>query len=172
MKTFVTLGPESTGKTELCKQLANYFKSQWLPEYAREHLEKNGMDYTYDDLLHIAKEHQKNILTAQEKKIHTNLFVDTDMYVMQVWCEYVFDQCHNYILQQIPKTPITGYFLMRPDVPWVKDNLREYPDEETRWKLFYYYKTLAIESGKPWVEIKGNYKERLELAKDFVKSNG
>ena len=36
-------------------QLAAHYKTLWCPEYAREYLLKKGMNYTYDDLLTIAK---------------------------------------------------------------------------------------------------------------------
>ena len=55
IKKFVVVGPESTGKSTLCSQLAEHYHTTWVPEYAREYLEKNGMDYTYDDFLTIAK---------------------------------------------------------------------------------------------------------------------
>ena len=35
----VMFGPESTGKTTLSKQLARYYNSVWVPEYAREYLQ-------------------------------------------------------------------------------------------------------------------------------------
>ena len=55
LKKIVIIGPESTGKSTLCDQLAQHYKTSWVPEYAREYLEKNGMDYTYENLLTIAK---------------------------------------------------------------------------------------------------------------------
>ena len=54
-KKIVIIGPESTGKSTLCKQLAEHYKTLWCPEFAREYLLKNGMNYDYDDLLTIAK---------------------------------------------------------------------------------------------------------------------
>lgn len=42
-------------KSTLCEQIANYYKTDWVKEYAREYLLKNGTDYTFDDLLDIAK---------------------------------------------------------------------------------------------------------------------
>jgi nicotinamide riboside kinase len=51
----VAIGPESTGKSTLCESLAKHYNTQWCPEYAREHLLKHGMNYSYDDLLYIAK---------------------------------------------------------------------------------------------------------------------
>ena len=55
IKKIVVIGPESTGKSILCSSLAQHYNTEWCPEYAREYLEANGMDYTYDDLLVIAK---------------------------------------------------------------------------------------------------------------------
>src|SRR5665213_718917 len=55
IKKFVIIGPESTGKSTLCGQLAEHFDTLWVPEYAREYLGKNGTEYNYDDLLTIAK---------------------------------------------------------------------------------------------------------------------
>ena len=55
IKKFVVIGPESTGKSTLCSQLAEHYQTTWVPEYAREYLEKNRTGYNYDDLLIIAK---------------------------------------------------------------------------------------------------------------------
>ena len=55
LKKIVVIGPESTGKSTLCRQLAEHFETVWCPEYAREYLLTNGKDYSYTDLLAIAK---------------------------------------------------------------------------------------------------------------------
>lgn len=39
----VLFGPESTGKTTLSEQLARYYSTVWVPEYAREYRRINGM---------------------------------------------------------------------------------------------------------------------------------
>ena len=54
-KKIVVTGPESTGKSTLCEQLAKKYNTTWVPEYAREYLLKLGRPYTYDDLLIIAR---------------------------------------------------------------------------------------------------------------------
>ena len=55
MKKIVIIGPESTGKSTLCEQLATQYNSLWCPEYAREYLLKFGTNYSYGDLLTIAR---------------------------------------------------------------------------------------------------------------------
>lgn len=176
IKKIVIVGPESTGKTTLCRQLAAHYHSLYCPEYAREYLLTHGKSYEYDDLLTIAKAQlQQEDTCIQQllgisanrtaaKSIHPYLFIDTDMYVMKVWCEFVFDQCHKWILDQITERRYDLYLLCKPDLPWVKDELREYPDLERRLKLYHYYKDLLVHQATPWAEISGNYEERLQQA--------
>ena len=55
LKKIVIIGPESTGKSTLCEQLAAHYKTIWCAEYAREYLLEHGTNYSFDDLLTIAK---------------------------------------------------------------------------------------------------------------------
>src|SRR5688500_989467 len=133
LKKIVILGPESTGKSSLCKQLANHYQTEWCPEYAREYLLKHGIDYSYEDLLVIAKgqialeESYQSTASSQQPAASDLLFIDTNMYVMKVWCEFVFGKCHKYILDQIVQRKYDLYLLCNIDLPWIKDELREYP---------------------------------------------
>lgn len=171
LKKIVIIGPESTGKSTLCRQLADHYQSKWVPEYARQHLLEFGNKYTYDDLLTIAKGQlaleNDGTIDAQDKQ-RPFLFIDTDMYVMKVWCEFVFGKCHKLILDEIIERKYDLYLLCNTDLPWVKDELREYPDLDTRNKLFAIYKDLMINQSIPWVEIKGTNEERLKMAIDAV----
>ena len=90
------------------------------------------------------------------------------MYVMKVWCEFVFNKCHNWILNRIAERKYDGYLLCNVDLPWVKDNLREYPDLETRNKLYHFYKDIMVNQAVLWIEVNGNYEERFESAKSFI----
>ena len=92
------------------------------------------------------------------------LFIDTDMYVMKVWCEYVFQKCHQYILDQIVNRQYDLYLLCKPDLPWVQDELREYPDEKPRQELYHIYRDIMMNQQTPWVEISGDYDQRLRQA--------
>ena len=174
VKKIVIIGPESTGKSTLCKQLATHYNSVWVKEYAREYLLKNGTNYTFENLLDIAKgqvENEelgiRNWEAANKSKIDnlkSPIFIDTDMYVMKVWCEFAFEKCHHWILNRIVERKYDLYLLCNIDLPWVKDELREYPDLENRQKLYHYYKDIMINQNVPWVDISGSYEERLEKA--------
>ena len=171
MKKIVVIGPESTGKSFLCEQLAAHYNTVWVKEYAREYLLKHGTNYSFENLLDIAKGQiageeavTRNWNAANHKPQTTNhqpLFIDTDMYVMKVWCEFVFGKCPHWILNRIAERKYDLYLLCNTDLPWVKDELREYPDLETREKLFRHYKDIMVNQNVPWVNISGGYEERL-----------
>jgi len=170
MKKIVVIGPESTGKSSLCKALAEHYKTSWCTEYARTYLEEKGNEYTYDDLLKIAK---GQLALEDEKAAEASngvYFIDTNMYVMQVWCEYVFERCHHFIIDEIVERKYDLYLLCNVDLPWVFDELREYPDEQSRKELYCYYKELMINQTIPWVNISGGYDERLNKAIKAVDS--
>ena len=165
VKKIVIIGPESTGKSTLCKQLAAHYQTSWVEEYAREYLLKNGTNYSFENLLDIAK----GQIAAEElanksaiENLKSEIFIDTDMHVMKVWCEFVFEKCHHWILNRIAERKYDLYLLCNIDLPWVADELREYPDLVSRQILYHHYKELLINQQVPWVEISGNYDERLQ----------
>lgn len=170
LKKVVIIGPESTGKSTLCEQLAQHYNTVWCPEYARKYLLENGTDYTYEDLLTIAKgqiglENEYIKMVSGKSSL---LFIDTDMYVMKVWSEFVFGKCHPFILDQIKKREYDMYLLCNTDLPWIKDELREYPDLERRQQLYNIYKDIMKKQSTPWAEITGNPSKRLSKAISVV----
>ena len=72
----VVIGPESTGKSTLCELLAQHYNTPWCPEFAREYLLTHGMDYTFDDLLYVAKgqlamedEYVQSVVNSRESEV-------------------------------------------------------------------------------------------------------
>ena len=156
----------------MCEQLAARYSTIWIKEFAREYLLKHGTDYSYEDLLTIAKG-QLKLEEDMMKSIETSIrpkpvFIDTDMYVLKVWCEFVFDNCHKWVLNQLVERKYDLYLLCNIDLPWMADELREYPDLESREKLFHFYKDIMVNQSVPWAIIKGNYEERIEAAVSAV----
>jgi len=171
LQKIVVLGPESTGKTTLCEALAKHYAVLDCKEYAREYLHENGTKYNYEDLLTIAK----GQLTLEDEQIQkaeqvytdlskNKIIIDTNMYVMKVWCEYVFNNCHTYILDEINKREYDLYLLCDIDLPWTADEMREYPDEKPRQELFAIYKDILINQNIPWGIVNGLGDERTQNA--------
>jgi nicotinamide riboside kinase len=188
IRKIVILGPESTGKSTLCAQLAEHYNTVWCPEYAREYLLEIKRPYTYDDLLHIAQsqlalEDKYTSMVLERSAMSTSrspftidhspsspplLFIDTDMNVMKIWCEVVYSNCHSWILKQAATRQYDLHLLCNVDLPWVKDELREYPDLEFRMKLFKMYKDLLVNSHYRWDIISGTDTERLQSAISII----
>ncbi len=40
IRKIAIIGPESTGKSELCQHLARIYDTEWVPEYARFYLDR------------------------------------------------------------------------------------------------------------------------------------
>jgi NadR type nicotinamide-nucleotide adenylyltransferase len=180
LKKIVIIGPESTGKSTLCKGLAAHYHTGWVQEYARGYMLTHGTAYSYDDLSTIARGQLalEDAATLGERKAAVAagtavtgdrlLFIDTDLYVMKVWSEYVFGRCETWILKEIATRHYDGYLLCRTDLPWVKDELREYPDLATRERLYHIYKDILINQDVPWAEVGGESDERLANAIEAV----
>lgn len=169
VRKIVMIGPESTGKSRLGEGLSTHYNTLHCPEYAREYLLKTRGKYDYDDLLEIARG-QLRLEEDFASRMKTEsisppyLFIDTDMIVMKVWCEFVFNKCHRFILDQLVQREYDLYLLCNTDIPWVKDSLREYPDLRTRRILYQHYKDFLINQSVPWTEISGDYPFRLRTA--------
>ena len=168
MLRIVVTGPESTGKSTLCRELAKHFQTRWVPEYARAYLEEKGPAYTEEDLWLIAQGQMRS-----EKEITASIpvsnspglvFVDTDLHVIRIWGEYVFGSCDNRVLKHIAEQACDLYLLCDTDLPWTPDPLREYPDSKERRHIFQYYLDTMINQPAPWVLISGGEAQRLQAA--------
>jgi NadR type nicotinamide-nucleotide adenylyltransferase len=181
LKKIVIIGPESTGKSTLCEGLAAHYHTEWVQEYARGYMLTHGTAYNYNDLSTIARgqlaledagaergQREERKAGASELTGDRVLFIDTDLYVMKVWSEYVFGRCETWILKEIAARHYDGYLLCRTDLPWMKDELREYPDLATRERLYHIYKDILVNQNVPWVEIGGSADERLINAIEAV----
>jgi NadR type nicotinamide-nucleotide adenylyltransferase len=176
LRKVVVIGPESTGKSTLCEALAVHFQTEWVREYAREYLEEHGMAYGYETLSTIARgqlalEEEGAARwrgVAGEGREDGLLFIDTDLYVIKVWSEYVFGRCEAWILDEIVRRKYDAYLLCNTDLPWAEDPLREYPDPGIRELLFYIYKDLLVNQSVPWAEVSGVADGRIRGAIEAV----
>ena len=166
----VLFGPESTGKTTLSKQLAHHYHSVWVPEYAREYLQKKWNNEretcTQDDLLPIAMGQMK-LENESAQKTDSVLICDTDLLETKVYSEvYYSGSCDPLLDKYARKNKYDLYFLTYIDVPWEADDLRDKPNERER--MFKAFETALKTYNKPYVLLKGNKQERLKLAIEHI----
>lgn len=162
----VLFGPESTGKTTLSRQLARYYNSVWVPEYAREYLQNkwNNERKTCEpsDLLPIAKG-QISLENELAKKTDSVLICDTDLLETKVYSEaYYLGSCDPILEKYALLNTYDLYFLTYIDTPWEPDDLRDKPNERER--MFKAFEQELIKQKRPYVILKGDKKERLKMA--------
>ena len=129
-------GPESTGKTELAKQLAAYYQTTYVPEIAREFLASLGRAYIFEDIVKIARE-QLDMENSFAEKPGKILFCDTDLLVTKIWSIFKYGKCDPWIEEKVKSHRYDLYLLCGIDMPWAEDPLRENPGQ--REELFGLY---------------------------------
>ena len=162
-------GPESTGKTTLAQQLAAEFKTLWVPEFARDYLQKKW-DATQqicqpEDLLPIAigqiQEENEALANANQY-----LFCDTNLLVTKVFSEMFYGFCDPIIATAAQNHNYDLVFLTDVDFPWEKDDLRDKP--ENRQDTLATFELALKENNQPYIKLSGNKKERLEKAIQII----
>jgi NadR type nicotinamide-nucleotide adenylyltransferase len=155
------IGPESTGKSTLSRQLASHFDTHWVPEFARQYLIDINRPYEESDLLTIAKG-QKKKEEQLFRGANNFLFCDTTLIVVKVWSEHSYGRCHPWIGEQVDQMQYDYFFLTDIDMPWEEDPQREHP--HMRKYFFDIYRTYLEKEGLPYTLVSGNEAERLQLA--------
>jgi NadR type nicotinamide-nucleotide adenylyltransferase len=155
------VGPECTGKSTLSEQLADHYKTNYVPEFAREYLARLQRPYTLDDIVEISK---GQIRTEDEISFTTNklLICDTNLVVTKIWAEFKYKKCPEWIKENSMKRKYALHLLTYPDIPWQKDPLREHP--YLREELFELYKKELDQQSVPYLIISGLPEERLQKA--------
>ncbi|MCK5638211.1 MAG: ATP-binding protein [Flavobacteriaceae bacterium] len=166
----VLFGPESSGKTTLSKQLARYYNTVWVPEYARDYLQKK---WNYErktcensDLLPIAIGQMKleNELAEKADKI---LICDTDLLETKIYSEEYYG---GFVNPDLEKAAINNtydlYLLTYIDTPWEKDDLRDRPDQ--RLEMFKAFENALKKYNRPYIILKGDKITRVKKATNRI----
>ena len=160
----VIYGPESTGKTNLVKDLARHYNTVYVREFARDYLQKKwdekGEVCSLEDLPIIING-QKTLEKKIVKKSKEIIFCDTNVVVTQIWSQTHFNgYCSPEILKAAKDSNYDFYLLTDIDVPWQEDNLRDRPND--REKMLSFFKEVLERYNFPYKFISGNIKTRLK----------
>ena len=166
----VLFGPESSGKTTLAKLLAKHYRTNYVPEFARDYLQKKwdreNKVCSLKDLPTIV-EGQKALERKILKKSKNIIFCDTNVVVTQIWSQTHFNGfCFPKILNEARESKYDYYLLTDIDIPWEKDDLRDRPNgRETTFKLF---KETLESYGFPFKKISGDISMRLNSSIEII----
>ncbi|WP_347050397.1 DUF4301 family protein [Flavobacterium olei] len=162
-------GPESTGKTTLAKQLADYYETKWVPEFARDYLqekwEENQHICVAEDMMPIA--YGQTALENENLALANKyLFCDTNLMVTKVFSEMYYGFCDPLLNEAALKHEYDLFFLTDIDVPWEKDDIRDTPNG--RETVFSVFKQTLIDTKKPFITLSGDKKTRLAKAVEII----
>lgn len=163
LKKVVVIGPESTGKSTVSEALSDHYQCPWVPEFAREYIDKLNRPYSYADLEEIAKG-QVLFEDKAAEKAKKLIICDTNLYVLKVWSEHKFGKVSTWILNQIAQRKYDLYLITDIDIAWTEDPQREHPEPEMRRYFLDWYKKLVQQSGVPFKIIAGAQEDRKEKA--------
>jgi NadR type nicotinamide-nucleotide adenylyltransferase len=166
LETRVALvGSECTGKTTLARALAEEYGAPWVPEYAREYLDRKGPPLTSADVEPIAR----GQMAAEDagRRRGGLLVLDTDLVSTLVYARYYYGSCPKWIENAARERRAHLYLLLHPDVPWVEDGAqRDRPHD--REDLHQRFRALLEEISARVVEVRGPWASRTRTARQAI----
>ena len=163
VKKICFYGPESTGKSVMAKQLAEYYQTEFVPEVAREIVSSN--EFTIDEIIKIGYAQTERIID-KAKTANKILFCDTDLITTQIYCRHYLGEVPDVLYELEKKITYDQYFLFDIDVPWVGDGMRDLGD--SRQVMFEIFKQELEIRKISYLLVKGDYKERERFLKSEV----
>ena len=159
MQLICLTGPESSGKTSLAKILTERFRGVWLPEYARSYLTRP--EYDTQDLFKITREQRERELSFVNSE-PTVGFLDTDLINIRIWWDVRVGSIPQEIDNHLRSQAERGYLLLRGDLPWEYDELRD--PQLDREALFERHRETLEQFGFKYLIVDGQGEARIQNA--------
>jgi nicotinamide riboside kinase len=161
----VVMGPESTGKTTLARELARRYNTVWTTEYLRVHLDAKQAECTPDDLPKVVAGHRATeaVLARLANRV---LFCDTDPLMTAVYSRFYYHEVPEWLEAAAVERRAAHYLLLDADVPWVADPQRDQP--HGRERILAMCREQLDRYGLPWTLLSGSWDERLRQACSLV----
>jgi nicotinamide riboside kinase len=177
-KKFVFIGPESSGKTTLCKLLSAKYNTLWVQEYCRVAAEEKAKDtltpcdeinfnFTLNDFINMAERQNKEEY-EYSKKSNKLLICDNDTFALTIWCERYLNQYHTEIYDIYKNADYLHnnekiYILTKPNVAFIQDGFRD--GEHIRdWMYLRFIEELEFKKMNYYIIDSPDYEERLQTA--------
>ncbi len=172
VKKVLLIGSESTGKSTLTINLANYYNTNYLEEVGRDISERSGTDLMMlsDDFTDILLQHKAREIEAV-KSSNRILFEDTDCLTTQFYVEFLEGYDKNNVELSKAIAQMNAYDLilfLEPDVTFVHEGDRSEVIASDRKKYSDYLKDIYLRHGFNLETINGSYQKRFEKAVELV----
>jgi len=163
VKKICIYGPESTGKSTLAFRLATRYKTEFVPEVAREFITTN--DFTVEDIIAIAEAHHQR-MRQKLRTANKILICDTDVITTQIYCRHYLNIVPDILYDIETMVKYDKYFLMDVDVPWFADGLRDLGHQ--REQMMNVFRNELIQRGIPFNTVRGDYAQREVMISDEI----
>ncbi|MBT5772292.1 MAG: AAA family ATPase [Flavobacteriaceae bacterium] len=174
IKRIVICGPESTGKSTMTENLSVHFNTNYVDEFAREFLQKKwdivNEVCTKEDLIKIARG-QIELENTKIKSANKLIFCDTNISTTIAWSKTHFDGfCDPWLMSQSKLLKYDYYLLLNTDVAWIKDDLRDSPNDREKMFLAHKFELDILNVNYDIIEG-SNFDKRLKQAVDYIKKS-
>lgn len=163
VKKICFYGSESTGKSLMAQKMAQHYKTEFVPEVAREFIFSN--QFTEADIIRIGYA-QIDRVNEKLKTANKILFCDTDTITTQIYSQHYLKTIPPVLFELEKQIRYDQYFLFDIDVPWVADHLRDLGAE--REKMFDVFKRALDVRNIPYQLVSGDYQQREALIKEWI----
>ena len=150
-------GPESTGKSVMAKKMAEKYKTEFVPEVARELITSNH--FNREDIIMIGRAQTERTF-QKARKANNILFCDTDLITTQIYSRQYLKVVPPVLYEFEKMIEYDLYFLFDIDVPWEGDGLRDLGDERKREEMYRIFKDELERRNIPYVKVQGDWEER------------
>jgi len=162
-------GAESTGKSELAKELARHFSAVLVPEYSREYSLARQNELSYSDVGPIAHGQMTREDEAEAGVPMPRLIIlDTDLLSTLVYSRHHFGAVPQWLESRTRDRLADLYLLLDIDVPWVWDPVRD--SGQTRKELHDDFRSALEEFGARYELVSGDWDERLRRSIEVIGS--
>lgn len=169
VKKVLLIGGESSGKSTLTINLANYYNTNFVEEVGRDISMKSGTDKMMitEDFTEILLKHKVKEMDCI-KNSNKVLFVDTDCLITKFYMFFLDDKDQYYENNKLLADAISAInsydlvLFLEPDVEFVQDGTRNIEIQENREKYSKEIKKIFDEKNIKYELINGDYKQRFE----------
>jgi HTH-type transcriptional repressor of NAD biosynthesis genes len=158
VKKICFYGPESTGKSTMAKAMAEKYKTEYVPEVARELIQSN--EFSLEDIIRIGYA-QTECVKEKSKTANKILFCDTDLITTQIYSQHYLSQTPPVLFQLEKEITYDKYFLFDIDVEWVADGLRDLGNQ--RQQMLDTFRNELEKRNIPYTWVRGNYQQRAQI---------
>jgi NadR type nicotinamide-nucleotide adenylyltransferase len=168
VKRVVLTGSESAGKTTLARRLGDHFGVPVSAEFVRAYAAERGAKLGFNDHGSIARG-QMASEDAAIARASDLVILDTDLVSTVVFCEHYFGMCPDWIRDEAKKRAAELYLLLKPDVPWEADGIRDRGAQEQREEMHAAFARTLKAMGLNYVELGGEGDKRFAAAIQLIR---